>query len=133
MASMKTAHILQLADDLEIVGQLEEAVVVIRRGQRWLQDRHADRKWDSFEDDREYDPPGVGRDDDGNAIEIGPDGEDVETHSMDTAFRHRLAMLRLKLGDDEQAMVSHPCYTPRLIARSMLAKCSRSTYWKITT
>ncbi|ORX38805.1 hypothetical protein BD324DRAFT_655212, partial [Kockovaella imperatae] len=97
-STLNLEHIGSLTDDLLLLDELEEALGVIRRGQRWLQGRQDEIHWDSIEDDREYDPPGTKR------------GEDVEEflsegHPLDTGLRHRLALVRLRLGDDEEAMI----------------------------
>ena len=103
---MRAEHILQLVDDLEIIGQLEEAVVVIRRGQRWLQDRQNDRKWDALEDDREFDPPHVTRNEAGDWVPTESEEDGAERYALEIPLRHRLAVIRLRLGDDEEAGVS---------------------------
>jgi general transcription factor 3C polypeptide 3 (transcription factor C subunit 4) len=77
---------------------LEEALVVIRRGQRWLQGRRDQRSWDAFEDDREYDPPGFSREEEEGEAEF-------ESHPLEIPLRNRLALLRLRLGNDEEASV----------------------------
>jgi general transcription factor 3C polypeptide 3 (transcription factor C subunit 4) len=76
---------------------LEEALVVIRRGQRWLQGRREQRSWDANEDDREYDPEGLDR---------GEQTEQAESYPLEIPLRHRLALVRLRLGDDDEALVS---------------------------
>ena len=97
---MQLEHVIMLADDLIQLDNLEEAVSTIRRGQRWLQERSDQKQWDSFDDDREYDLPGTQRG------EEGEDGaEPLEGYPLETPLRHRLALLRLRLGDDDEAMV----------------------------
>jgi len=54
-----------------------------------LQGRGDQKYWDTFEDDREY---AVDTEEGGNELDIG--------------LRHRLALLRLRLGNDEEAFVS---------------------------
>lgn len=80
-----------LVDVLMETNDFESAVNCIKRGQRWLDGRYADQQWALREDDLEYvsadaDPPGGG------------------CH-LDRNLRHRLALARLKLGDDDQAFV----------------------------
>lgn len=117
-STMALEHIITLADDLTALEQLEEAVLIVRRGQRWLQGRKREKKWDSVDDDREYDPPDFIREDPEDA-EAGADKEgggsskqaekvapDVGQHPLEIPLRHRLAVLRLRLGDDDEAMVS---------------------------
>lgn len=99
--SMNLQHIIQLVDDLIALEQLEEAVMIIRRGQRWLQGRKAEVKWDTFDDDREYYPLGYVQ---GEAEEQEGEAEH-EGFPLETPFRHRLAKLRLRMGDDDEAMV----------------------------
>lgn len=113
--SMTLEHIITLIDDLTALEQFEEAVQVLRRGQRWLQGRKREKKWDGMDDDREYDPPDLIRDEpedvDANADkEAGEQVEKVPGETgqfpLEVPLRHRLAVLRLRLGDDEEAMVS---------------------------
>lgn len=87
--TMEYEHVVSLADILNITEKLEEAVEIVRRGQRWLQGRGDQKYWDTFEDDREY---AVDAEEGGNELDIG--------------LRHRLALLRLRLGNDEEAFVS---------------------------
>ena len=96
--TMQLEHIVSLADDLLLLDELEECLGVIRRGQRWLQGRRDEIHWDSLDDDREYDPAGTRR---------GEEGEEAESEGfrLETHLRHRLALVRLRLGDDEEAMV----------------------------
>ena len=98
--TMQLEHVVAFTDLLLAMDKLEEALLTIRRGQRWLQGRKAERHWDGFEDDREYDPPGTQRED------MEEDGEGPEGFSLDTNLRHRLALVRLRLGNDDEAMVS---------------------------
>lgn len=100
--SMNLQHIILLVDDLIAMEQLEEAVMIIRRGQRWLQGRKSEVKWDTFDDDREYYPPGYVQGETGDQ-----EGDaEREGYPLETPFRHRLAKLRLRMGDDDEAMVS---------------------------
>lgn len=105
-STMQLEHIVTLVDDMISKEELEEAVVVIRRGQRWLQGRGDQVQYDTLEDDREYDPPGVTRDGGSEPVR---DSEDNEGFPMGTPLRHRLALLRLRLGDDNEAMVGRSC------------------------
>jgi general transcription factor 3C polypeptide 3 (transcription factor C subunit 4) len=107
---MTEEHILELVDDLEAIGQLEEAVQVLRRGQRWLQGRQDQAEWDEVDEDREYNPAAASKNEDGTEEPATDDAEESLPggNPMEPTFRHRLAVLRLKLGDDEEAMVSSP-------------------------
>jgi general transcription factor 3C polypeptide 3 (transcription factor C subunit 4) len=116
-STMALEHIITLTDDLTALEQLEEAVLVVRRGQRWLQGRKREKRWDAVDDDREYDPPDFIREDpedaEGAAEKEGgaggkqadKDAPDVGQHPLEIPLRHRLAVLRLRLGDDNEAMV----------------------------
>lgn len=111
---MSLEHVIALVDILTTVEKLEEAVEVVRKGQRWLQGRVEQKYWDTFEDDREY----------------APEGE--EGHELDIGLRHRLALLRLRLGNDEEAFVSYLCTTERdleLTKRAILGRSSSLTSW----
>ncbi|EIW71252.1 hypothetical protein TREMEDRAFT_27203, partial [Tremella mesenterica DSM 1558] len=98
--TMRLEHVIAVGDLLMLGDQLEEALLVIRRGQRWLQNRKDERQFDALDDDREYDPPGVQR-----LTESGEQAEDLGTHPLDVNLRQRLALLRLRLGDDDEAML----------------------------
>ena len=111
---MSLEHVIALVDILTTVEKLEEAVEVVRKGQRWLQGRVEQKYWDTFEDDREY----------------APEGE--EGHELDIGLRHRLALLRLRLGNDEEAFVSYLSTTERnleLTKRAILGRSSSLTLW----
>jgi general transcription factor 3C polypeptide 3 (transcription factor C subunit 4) len=95
---MRLEHVKALVDLLLAIEDLEGALNVIRRGQRWLSGRGQAVEWDGFSDDREYDPPGTVRD----------DGELEQGNDLDVYFRQKLALIRLRLKDDEEAMVRHP-------------------------
>jgi general transcription factor 3C polypeptide 3 (transcription factor C subunit 4) len=88
---MSLEHVLALVDMLLNIEKLEEGVEVIRRGQRWLQGRGDQKYWDTFDDDREYAPDS---------------SEAEEAFELDVNLRHRLALLRLRLGHDDDAFVS---------------------------
>ncbi len=98
--TLQLEHIVILVDLLLQLDKLEEALVVIKRGQRWLQERKDQKSWDSMDDDREFDPPGLSREAEGG------DMEGFEGFALDTNLRYRLAQIRLRLGDDDEAMVS---------------------------
>jgi general transcription factor 3C polypeptide 3 (transcription factor C subunit 4) len=100
--TMHLGNIVALTDLLLQLDKLEEGLVVVKRGQRWLQGRRDQRSWDSIDDDREYDPQGSAREAEGE------DMEGFEGFALDTALRHRLALIRLRLGDDDEAMVRRP-------------------------
>lgn len=118
-------HVVILADMLLASDDLEEALVVIRRGQRWLQGRREQRSWDANEDDREYDPEGLDR---------GEQTEQAESYPLEIPLRHRLALVRLRLGDDEEALVSPPSpaepVDPNAIANADALNSQRSTSTK---
>ncbi len=97
--TLRLEHVTILTDLLLQQDKLEEALVVIKRGQRWVQGRKEQKSWDNMDDDREYDPPGTARDGGGE------DTEGSEGFALDTNLRERLALARLRLGDDEEAMV----------------------------
>lgn len=101
--TMHLEHVVQLADLTLQTDNLEDAVVVIRKGQRWLQGRTEQNQWDAFKDDREYDPPGTVR---GGITQ--EEGDELERHDLETNLRHRLALARLRLGDDDEALVRIP-------------------------
>lgn len=96
--TMGLEHIVPLADMLMQTEKLEDAVDVVRRGQRWLQGRTDERHWDALEDDREYAPNA------GPGVEGGE--EESEGNELETPLRLRLALLRLRLGHDDEAFVS---------------------------
>lgn len=105
-------HIVILVDLLLQLDSLEESLAVIRRGQRWLQGRGDQHGWDAYDDDREYDPPGINRD--GTA-----EDEEVEGYGLDINLRHRLALLRLRLGNDMEATVILPFHL-QVVAEGVL-------------
>nr|XP_019047149.1 hypothetical protein I302_03756 [Kwoniella bestiolae CBS 10118]OCF26079.1 hypothetical protein I302_03756 [Kwoniella bestiolae CBS 10118] len=99
--TMTIERIIDLVDDFMVLGDLEQALEVVRKGQRWLQGRKGQKNWDDFDrEDREYDPPQTRR--------YNPETkemEDNEGFELDTQLRHRLALIRLRLGDHEEAMI----------------------------
>jgi general transcription factor 3C polypeptide 3 (transcription factor C subunit 4) len=112
-------ELLALADTYNALGNAKAAVNVIRRGERWLQGRAAQRFWDVCEDDREYDLPitatdgifsacgaGIGS----GSTEVSADQRkgDVQPgfYPLDLNARHRLAIARIKLGDIEEGKAS---------------------------
>jgi general transcription factor 3C polypeptide 3 (transcription factor C subunit 4) len=94
---MGLEHIVPLVDMLIQTEKLEEGVDVVRRGQRWLQGRMEEKHWDVLDDDREYASL-----DDGEGGDEGNEGNELEV-----PLRLRLALLRLRLGQDDEAFVSH--------------------------
>ncbi|KAK8847416.1 hypothetical protein IAR55_005274 [Kwoniella newhampshirensis] len=98
--TMNLDRVIELADGLLSLDDLDQALEVIRRGQRWMQGRKSQKKWDTYEDDREYDPPGTQR-----PSADGKELEENEGFALDIALRHRLAMVRIKLGDDDEASI----------------------------
>jgi general transcription factor 3C polypeptide 3 (transcription factor C subunit 4) len=99
-STLTLEHVITLTDLLLRLDDLEEALAVVRRGQRWLQGRGDQRSWDGFDDDREYHPPGFSKEDDEGGI------EDFEGFGMEVDLRHRLALIRLRMGNDDDATVS---------------------------
>jgi general transcription factor 3C polypeptide 3 (transcription factor C subunit 4) len=97
--TMTMENVINLTDLQIQLDELEEAIVIIRRGQRWLQGRRNEKQWDVVEDDREYDTPNVIRGD--KTVD-----DEGEIRPLDINLRQRLAMIRLKLGDDDEAKVS---------------------------
>ncbi|KIY33595.1 general transcription factor 3C polypeptide 3 (transcription factor C subunit 4) [Cryptococcus gattii E566] len=91
---MTYENIITLIDDLLALEEYEDALVVVKQGQRWLQGRAEQKGWDTMDDDREYDPPGTIR-------------EEVESEGfeMDVGMRHRLALSRIKLDDIHEANI----------------------------
>lgn len=128
--SMTMDHINATVDLLLGADDLEGAVQVIRQGQRWLQSRTLETHWNQFDDDREYDPPGHVREEE--------DMEDFEGFPLDVTLRHRLALARLRLGQDSEALVSssEDLFVERLIVdvihRSMSKKSRRWMFRSIT-
>lgn len=118
--TMGLEHIVPLVDMLMQTEKLEDAVDVVRRGQRWLQGRTGEKHWDALEDDREYAPTaGAGAGDE----EEGGGGGEVEGNELETPLRLRLALLRLRLGHDDEAYVSYP---------SVLSTASADTRYRPT-
>ncbi|KAF9032358.1 hypothetical protein BJ165DRAFT_1535052 [Panaeolus papilionaceus] len=114
--------LLLLADLYNVLGQHVRAIETIKRGTRWVQGRAGERWWEGVEDDREYDVVGVSRGDiggkEGGTGEGGEGGErgrvgeglgergpgEVKPgyHPLDCNARHRLAVARIKMGDEEE-------------------------------
>ncbi|ODO08005.1 hypothetical protein I350_03588 [Cryptococcus amylolentus CBS 6273] len=90
--AMTMDFITALIDDLISIEEFEDSLEVVRSGQRWLQGRGSQKHWNALEDDREFDPPGTLRND-----------EESSGYEMDVAMRHRLALVRIKLADEEEA------------------------------
>ena len=103
---MTLSHVVSLVDDLMALDKLEEALVVLRRGQRWLQGRKDETGWDAIDDDREYYPPGV------QPYQHGGIEDEGGGYPLETPLRQRLAFIRFRLGDDDEAIVR--CYSPHL-------------------
>lgn len=95
--TMKLEHIVVYVDYLLKSGDLDGAVSAIHRGQRWLQGRKHEKGWDAAEDDSEYYAP---REDEDFAE------ESAGGYDLDYQLRYRLAIARLRLGHDEEAMSS---------------------------
>jgi general transcription factor 3C polypeptide 3 (transcription factor C subunit 4) len=93
--TMTIEHIVIYVDYLLKSGDPESAVGVIHRGQRWLQRRKNEKGWDAMDDDSEYFPK-----DDEDEQEAGSGGYD-----LDNQLRYRLAVARLRLGQDDEALV----------------------------
>ncbi|WWC86899.1 uncharacterized protein L201_001778 [Kwoniella dendrophila CBS 6074] len=94
-------RIIELVDDLLVLDDLDQALEIVRRGQRWLQGRKLQKNWDNFDkDDREFDPPQTSR--------YNPETKEMEENEgfeLHVQLRHRLALIRLRLGDNEEAMI----------------------------
>ncbi|OCF58798.1 hypothetical protein L486_03288 [Kwoniella mangroviensis CBS 10435] len=99
--TMTIERVIDLVDDFMILDDLDQALEVVRKGQRWLQGRKGQKNWDNYDkEDREYDPPQTPR--------YNPETkemEDNEGFELDVQLRHRLALIRLRLGDHEEAMI----------------------------
>ncbi|KAF7360402.1 hypothetical protein MVEN_00770100 [Mycena venus] len=88
-------EILVLADLYNTTGDHGRAIDVIRQGCRWLQGRAEHRYWDMCDDDREYDILDFKR-----TVESGPQ---PGMFPLDVNARHRLAVARIKMGENEEA------------------------------
>ncbi|WOO80159.1 Transcription factor tau subunit sfc4 [Vanrija pseudolonga] len=95
--TMQLEHIVVYVDYLLLSGDVESAVSTIHRGQRWIQGRKNQKGWDAIDDDSEYEPPKEADDEDAEGSKGGYD--------LDTQLRYRLALARLRLGQDTEAMV----------------------------
>ncbi len=91
--------LISLADFMLLTYDFEGVIGVVKRGQRWFQGRGREAHWDLIPDDREYDPAGTERVNDAPHLGHG------EGYQLDLILRHRLAVARLKLAHDEDAMV----------------------------
>ncbi|WWC67957.1 uncharacterized protein I206_101876 [Kwoniella pini CBS 10737] len=101
ICTMSIERIIEMVDDFLVLDDLDQALEIARKGQRWLQGRKAQRNWDNFDkDDREYDPPGTSR-----LNSETKEMEENEGFEMNVQLRHRLALVRLRLGDIEEAMI----------------------------
>jgi general transcription factor 3C polypeptide 3 (transcription factor C subunit 4) len=102
-----------LADCYNGINDPSSAIRTIRNGARWLQGRAQKEKWwENVGDDREFDVPGFARG--GGASVAGGDGAGEMAqgfYDLDLNLRHRLAVARLKLGDEDEGKVG----TRRLI------------------
>ncbi|KAL1412045.1 transcription factor TFIIIC subunit tfc4 [Vanrija albida] len=98
--TMQLEHIVVYVDYLLLSGDVESAVSTIHRGQRWIQGRKNQKGWDAIDDDSEYEPPKEADEEDVDGVE-GPSGG----YHLDTQLRYRLALSRLRLGQDTDAMV----------------------------
>jgi general transcription factor 3C polypeptide 3 (transcription factor C subunit 4) len=85
--------ILILADLHNSLNEHGKAVEVIKRGTRWLQGRASQTYWEGVVDDREYDLPGLETERLGNPR--------PGRYPLDINARHRLAIARIKLRDEE--------------------------------
>ncbi|WVQ98069.1 hypothetical protein IAU59_005191 [Kwoniella sp. CBS 9459] len=108
--TMTLERVIDLVDDMLVLEDLEQALEVIRKGQRWLQGRRNQKEWDKREDDMEYDPAGTQRGALSNSKtkkkkKDQEDLEESEGYPLDLQLRHRLALVRLRLGDDEEALI----------------------------
>ncbi|KAF9526180.1 hypothetical protein CPB83DRAFT_896331 [Crepidotus variabilis] len=93
--------LLLLADLHNALGDHGRAVQVIRRGTRWFQGRMDQRYWDMCDDDREYDQDGwPGRPNTAEGAQMPPGN-----YVLDTNARHRLAVARIKMGDNDEGQL----------------------------
>lgn len=97
---MTVENIAVTADLCYSIDDLEGVVQVVHQGQRWLQGRSSEKHWDQFEDDREYHPPDLHKDEEDEM-------EGLEGFLLDPSLRHRLALARLTLGQHEEALVRY--------------------------
>ncbi|KAJ7734190.1 hypothetical protein DFH07DRAFT_129989 [Mycena maculata] len=107
-------QVLALADLYDALGEHERAVDVVRRGMRWLQGRAAQTYWDLCADDREFDCPDA--DNTGARAVDDVDAEDVGGYPLDVNARHRLAIARIKMGEDEEVKI----HTAIVLAQDIL-------------
>ncbi|WVF69789.1 hypothetical protein IAT40_004568 [Kwoniella sp. CBS 6097] len=106
--TMTLERIIELVDDMLILEDLEQALEVIRKGQRWLQGRRDQKEWDRREDDREYDPPGTQRGGSKKKKKQKDQEDELEESEgfpLDIQLRHRIALVRLRLGNDDEALI----------------------------
>ncbi|OCF32590.1 hypothetical protein I317_00359 [Kwoniella heveanensis CBS 569] len=103
--TMNLERIVELVDDMLILEDLEQALEVIRKGQRWLQGRRDQREWDRREDDMEYDPPDTQRAQSKKKKKQDEELEGNKGFPLDVQLRHRIALVRLRLGNDEEALI----------------------------
>ncbi|KAJ9118638.1 hypothetical protein QFC22_003858 [Naganishia vaughanmartiniae] len=109
--SMTLDFIISLADFKILLHEYEDVINIIRKGQRWLSGRSREIYWDMEVDDREFDPPGTTRQShshpDVRGLPGGADGQETISggYEMDINLRHRLAIARLKLGNDYDANI----------------------------
>lgn len=109
--NMSVDFIITLADFKILLLEYEDVINIVRRGQRWLGGRSREVYWDMEVDDREYDPPGTIRRmhmQPASELDNAPEGQEMasEGYEMDINLRHRLAIARLKLGNDYDAKAS---------------------------
>ncbi|KZT51273.1 TPR-like protein [Calocera cornea HHB12733] len=90
-----------LADLQMNTGNVDGAIQSVKSGTRWLQNRSNETFWDLAEDDREYDPQGFVRD----RFEGQEDDQAPGYHPLPFELRHRLAVARLKSGNDVEAQI----------------------------
>jgi len=97
---MDREYVQLLVDLLILARDYELAATVLKRGERWLQGRSKQVFWDKLDNDSEYDPPNAERAEENSVT------EDREGYDLELGMRSRLAVIRLKLGHDEDADVS---------------------------
>lgn len=98
--TMTIENIVIYVDYLLKSGDPETAVNTIHRGQRWLQGRKMEKGWDAVDDDSEYYPPPEDNEEDADVVEARHTG-----YELDNQLRYRLAIARLRLGQDDEAMI----------------------------
>ena len=90
-------EILVLGDLYNSLGEHDKAIETIRKGCRWLQGRAKQVFWDACEDDREFDT--------GDGQRVSEGELEPGMYPLDLNARHRLAIARIKMGDNAEGKV----------------------------